>query len=309
MAAVTPNQALADLQKGKAWPVYCLYGDEPYKIREFIDKLTEGLFGSAGGETAFCLDKLDGSTTKGADVLDAVQSVGLFAGRARRLVIVRQAHLLKETEELARTLMNGPKGASPWGENVLVLVCDSLDGRRKFHQWLKKAGYALEFRPARDAELMQWVSFLARKLGVEVDAEAARVLAVLSEGSLHRLAQEIEKAWLYAGAVKGTRIATEHVAATAGGGVSHEMVELVDAILEGKRMRALLLCERLITGAEDALGLVGFLTWAMKNGRARGGSRVRGLLELDERLKSSGQDPNLLVQEFIIGQTRPGSGR
>lgn len=273
------------------------------------------MFGDEDNLT-FCVDRIDGATSTGSDVLEAISSMGLFGGSdRRRLVIVRQAHLLKEVDPLADRLMDSPKD-SPWGDSLLLLVAESLDGRRKFHQWLKKRDLALEFKPARDAELAQWVQYLAKKTGAKVGREAAEMLAVLSDGSLYRLAQEIEKAWLYAGAEKGIELTPEHVAGVASNQISHELVELVRAILEGKRTRALLLSESLIKGSDDALGLVGFLTWALKNpgrggfvGQVSGGvSRARelshALLDLDLRLKSTGTDANAAVEQFVIEHTR-----
>jgi len=311
----TPKQALSDLEKGKTWPVYYLYGEEPFKIQEFVEKIVQNLFGNE--DTSFCIDRMDGTSNTGNDVLEAIQSMGLFgSGKGKsntRLVLVRSAHQLKEMDVLTEVLMDA-KGSSPWGENVLVLVAETLDGRRKFPQWLKKQGYALEFKPARDAELAQWVGYLAKKRGALPDAEASRMLAVLSDGSLYRLAQEIEKAWLYAGAKPDTAITAQDVTATTSGQISHEMIELVRAVLEAKRTRALLLTEKLIRNSEDALGLVGFLTWAIKNpgrgfqgpivgGRERIRRLIEALLELDSRLKGSGLDVQAAVEQFVIEQT------
>lgn len=317
----TAKQVLTELEKGDIWPIYYLYGDEPFKINEFAGRVAEILFaGLKADQAAFCMDRMDGSVANGSDVLEAVQSVGLFgggnAGGRKRLVVVRQAHQLKDIDSLAQALFDAGK-ESPWGDNVLVLMAETLDGRRKFHQWIKKAGYSLEFKPPRDAELLQWVHYLAKRNGATVSAEAAEALAILSQGSLHRLSQEIEKAWLYAGAQSGVTLTPEHVSATGSNELAYEMVELVQAILAGKRTRSLLLTEKLIRGSEDALGLVGFLTWAIKN-PARGfptgareqapaTSRLRkllhGLIELDFRLKTSGMDPNALVEQFVIEQT------
>lgn len=324
----TPKQALTDLEKGKPWPIYYLYGDEPFKIHEFVDKLAQTIFGqpvtgASTQELSFRVERLDGAVSSGADVLEAVQTLGLFAPngagdeRPHRLVIVRDAGKLKETAPLFEALLASGKGSSPWADSLLVLLAETIDARRKLHQWLKKSGYALEFKPARDAELAQWVHYLAKKAGATVTPDAVPLLSVLSDGSLYRLAQEIQKAWLYAGAKEGLVLTTEHVAAVSSSQVTHEMIELVRAVLEGKRARSLLLSERLIKAPEDALGLVGFLTWAIKSpGRGYAGTIVGGqgrvrrlvqsLVDLDQRLKTSGLDPNALVEKFIIEETTNG---
>ena len=312
----TAKQALSDLEKGKLWPVYYLYGEEPFKIHEFIDKLAQTVFGEplSAASLSFCVDRIDGTTASGSDVLEAVQSMGLFGSSKRRLVLVRETAKLKEVDALFNALSSAKKGESPWGDSLLVLASESLDARRKLHQWIKKNGYALEFKPARDAELAQWVQYLAKKTGATVAPDAVPLLSVLSDGSLYRLAQEIQKAWLYAGAENGAAITAEHIAAVSSAQVTHEMVELVRAILESKRTRSLLLAEKLVKTSEDALGLVGFLTWAIKSpgrgytggitgGQPRVRKLVQSLVDLDQRLKTSGLDPNALVEKFIIEET------
>ncbi len=305
----TPKAALADLQKGKTWPVYFLFGEEPFKIQEFIEKMRSLVLGEHAANT-YSVEKLDGPTCTSGDVINSLQSIGLFGGGAdaRKIVIVRQAGLMKsadKNDELFTMLMAAKSGNELWGENVLVMVSDSLDGRKKFHQWLKKQGFSIEFKKAQDSELLTWVDYLAKKIGVTVDAEAAQALAVVSDGSLYRLKSEIEKAWLYTGAEANAKIKQEDVAQVASSAVTHEMVELVSAILEKKKTRALILCEKLITGPEDALGMVGFLVWALKSPKWRVDSRedlLHVLIDLDVKLKSTGMDQQALVERFIVHQ-------
>ncbi len=39
--ALAPKQLLADIERGKARPVYCLFGEEPFKITELEDKIRQ----------------------------------------------------------------------------------------------------------------------------------------------------------------------------------------------------------------------------------------------------------------------------
>src|SRR5438132_5499579 len=48
-----------------------------------------------------------------------------------------------DVDGLLQALMDA-KGSSPWGPSILLLAGDSLDGRRKFHQWVKKQGRSEE---------------------------------------------------------------------------------------------------------------------------------------------------------------------
>lgn len=314
----TPNQALTDLKKGKVWPVYFLHGEEPYKISEFVSKLSE-IWLSDSQSNSYNIEKLDGTDSTGNDILNSIQSMGLFSTSARRIVVVRQASAIKELDVLSGAIMaeKASDGEGSWGGNLLVLLSDGLDGRKKFHQWLKKAGYALEFKKATDAELFTWIEHIAKKMDVKVDKAAAEVLAVRADGSLNRLASEMEKAWLYMGANPGVTLDLASVSAITSSHVTHEMVELVDSILQGKKTRALLLCEKIVTAPDEAIGLTGFLTWSIKNVNTRPGSFggsganlplekrkrfLQALIELDLRLKSSHLDARSIVEEFIVAE-------
>lgn len=307
-----PKRVLADLAQGKAKALYFLYGEEPFKIQEFAKKFQDAFLGE-GADVSFSIDRMDGSQCSVEDVLDAVATTGfLFGGGAntsKRLVFVRQAHALKNGDKLMEWCKEQPTTDV---SNILLLIADSIDGRKKFHQWLKNNGQALEFRKAADQELAQWAAFLAKKRGVVLEREAADALAVLCDGSLYRLDQEIEKAWLYkGGAAEGTRLSGEDIAMVASHDVSHQMADLVNAVFEGKRARALLSTGRVIQSSEDALGFVGFCVWALKNperfrsvstlmrkGKER--SFLGELAALDRKLKGSGLEAQSLVNEFVV---------
>lgn len=294
------KKSLTDLEKGKPALLYYLYGEEPYKIAEFLDKIRGALFPNvAKKDLAFSLDQLDGAVANGHEIVDTIQSTGLFAcSSGARLVVVKNARQIKEPEAISESL-----SSSPWEPNVLVLIADNIDGRRKFHQWLKKQGYALEFKKAKDSELIQWANYLAKKLGAKLSVDAALRLAQSCDGSLFRLSQEVEKAWLFAGAQSGIEVSADHVASVSAKKIGHEMIELVDSVLQEKRTRALLLANDIIAAPEDALGFVGFLTWAIKNNpiaSARRWQLLDGLVELDRRLKNSKVDSKTVVDAFLL---------
>jgi len=313
---LSPKQILANVEQGKAEPIYYLYGDEPFKLREFTDKFQDAFLGEQA-DRSFSVDRLDGSVCSVSEIIDTAATTGfLFSASnesaGRRLVFVRQAQSLKNTEKLL-----------PWceeqrsvggGSSVVLLLGDSLDGRKKLHQWFRAQGLAVEFKKAADRELVQWAQYLAKKRGITLSGEAVESLAFLCDGSLNRLDQEIEKAWLYRGGSAGIELAARDVAAVASQDVSHEMADFVAAVLEGKRVRALLSCGKVVRSAEDALGFVGFCVWAIKNPeRFRStGSLLRrgqvqtallGLERLDRKLKSSGAEPQSLLNEFILQVT------
>ena len=74
----TPKQALADIEKGKAKPLYYLYGEEPFKTNEFIEKAAIAMFGQ-GSDLTFCPITRDmGSTPKEASIKIGSMKYAIF---------------------------------------------------------------------------------------------------------------------------------------------------------------------------------------------------------------------------------------
>ncbi len=309
-----PKLALSDLKTGKTWPVYFLYGEEPFKIHEFVSKMAETLLGDLLNQ--YDIDRIDGSQSTGAEILNAIQSSGLFASSNKKIVLVDKAGFLKEVEELQEVLasVTAKNRNEILGENIMILISESIDGRKKFHQWLKKNNHAIEFKKATDQEMLTWVEYLSKKMKIKVNLKAAQMLSLLADGSLYRLKSEIEKAWLHSGAETDAVIDEKNVEAVSSQPISHEMVDLVTSFLMRKKTRALILAEKLIRTNEDALGFVGFVNWALKNPKwvQMNANRsltklelnriLKKLLKLDERLKSTATEGSVAVEEFILNQ-------
>lgn len=313
----TPKQALADLQKNKFWPAYFLYGEELFKVHEFVEKAKVSFFSLKEGESlsstdsAFKMDVLEGASSRGVDVLNSIESLGLFGGGdSKKLILVKQAELLKETDALLKKI-----DEASTGENLLIFISTQLDARKKFHQMLKRKGYALEFKAVRDAEFSQWVTYLAQKRKAQVHPEVIPYLAVLTDYSLFQVDSEIEKAWLYASAKNEGKkdLVLDLQCFSSAGAItgSFQLADLVEAILLKKKLRSMLLTQKMVKTTEEALSLVGFLNWSIKNQALPSrqslhqtdldrASFLSELVGLESRLKSSPLEPESVVESFIL---------
>ena len=296
------KQWLKKVKADEAPPALFLHGCDVYRVRYFLDALRE----RAPGGCAF----MDGAAVDGAEILERLQTADLFAmSSGLRLVVVREANQMKGWDEVFRGRQLQVGADHPWPGVLLLLLSDTLDGRRKHSQALKKIGLTLELNTPQSAELPAFVAALAAAKGLALESEAAALLALMAADGIAPVASEIEKLVLYLGDEKrpATRADVERVSAVA---VTYDMAELVKAVVEGRRARAMLRAGELIKAPEDALGFVGFLTWCLKNPDkfrwqkrpdvARLYALADGLLELDTRLKSAGLDPRIPVEAFII---------
>lgn len=93
---MTPEQALAELKKGKAAPCYLLYGDQEYLIEETLGELLDGLIPVA--DRSFGLFSLDGDKVELDLLKDHLSSASLLGGT--RVVVVRGTTIFQSRENL-----------------------------------------------------------------------------------------------------------------------------------------------------------------------------------------------------------------
>ena len=127
---------------------------------------------------------------------------------------------------------------------LIFLEPRSLPPDHPFLQWACQTedAYIKEFKPPRERDLPSWIKKRARKKGGEIEAKAADELARFVGNDLRLLDQEIEKLIAYAGArpitLKDVRLLVSYTREA-------RIFDLVDAIGEGRRQRALELLYRL----------------------------------------------------------------
>jgi DNA polymerase-3 subunit delta len=161
-------------------PIYLLTGGDRPKIRRALERL-RSRFGPESVEMVFA-EQVDG-----ADAVAALNSLGLFAGGGR-LVIVEEVERWKKADEdaVAGYIADPVAGA------VLALVSAELKGSA-LPALCAAAGEVLTYDVPRARDLPTWVRAQFERLGVESDAEAARALIEIVGDDVNALATEVEK--------------------------------------------------------------------------------------------------------------------
>lgn len=172
-------------------PAYLLTGSDTPKIDRALRRLRSRFDTSA-------YEQLDGLTVKGNDVVAACNSMGLFGGDDRLVVVTevdgrpnadgRLVGGLKaaDIEEIAAYL------AAPAPGTVLALVGREVKGDSALAKAVKKRGDILAYDVSKK-ELPRWIreQFAARR--VPVDIEACRRLIELVGESRTDLATEVDR--------------------------------------------------------------------------------------------------------------------
>jgi DNA polymerase III subunit delta len=257
MPKLEPKQVQKELEQGQLWPVYWLYGHERMKSRELLKRIRS----TALGETpsAFCPEsQLEGADTEAAAIVDSAQSPSLGGGL--HLIVVRDAHLVKDQELLAPLL--GPKAPVAELGSVVVFLSKDLDGRKKFSKQLTEKAAVVPCEEVPEGEREAWIQYLCKRRGVELSGERIAGLATLDPWSLDIIDQELEKVSLF----QWSGSASEEVLLQ--GGATFGALGGADTFIECFFARdlksALARVEAFADQPDESLPLLGLLAWNVR---------------------------------------------
>ncbi|MDD3765487.1 MAG: DNA polymerase III subunit delta [Nevskiales bacterium] len=251
---VKPAQIASHLTKGLA-PLYLVAGDEPLLIQETLDAIRAAAR-AAGYEEREVLD-----VERGFDwqrVADSCASMSLFA--SRRMVEVRMS---AGPDDAGRKMLQ-QLAEQPPQDVLLLVVCGALDSRARNAVWFKAldgAGVSIYAWPVKPDEYPAWLSARLRKAGVELDADAQRLLVERTEGNLLAADQDIAKlALLY----PGQRIGVEALAQAVADSARYEAFDLNDRVLAGDAAGSVRSLLRLREEGVAPLEILGALMWCLR---------------------------------------------
>ena len=254
--AVHSIDFLAQAEAGPPQPVYALFGEEPFLLRQVRERLRTIVLGEGEGE--FSLTAFDGPTAELKDVLDELSTLAMFGG-GKRLVIVDEAdpfvtHYRAELEDYV---------ARPASGGVLVLVLRSFPSNTRLYKAVLAAGVAIECDAPPAARLVKWVAdWGAQCHKLRVPSAAAELLLDIIGPELGLLDQELAKLALVAG--DDRKITVEMVQQMVGGWRAKTTWEMLDAALAGNAATALAQLDRLLSSGETPVGLLGQISASLR---------------------------------------------
>ena len=189
------------VEAGERAPFYLLWGEEAFERDRCYAWLKEALMPATGAD--FNLDTFQGERFVLADFLDVYQSYPLMA--THRLVVI------KECEKLSKEQITGLETIieRPSDTTCLIVLGSKLDMRRKWFQGLASTGVVCRFQTPYENKLPQWIKQQARLMEVDIEPQAADLLAQYVGNQLRELHSELEKLVTFVGV--GKQIKAEHV--------------------------------------------------------------------------------------------------
>jgi DNA polymerase-3 subunit delta len=243
-------------------PAYLIHGDDHGRIAERragLRRLAERESGAAG------IELLDGenATPEGAGYALAAMSLSL----GRRFIIVDGCERWKdaEVEEHLAPLLSSPP------PDTTIAFFAREEGRAKapakLHAAVKAAGGDIsEEGTVKPWELPAWVRSQGAKLGIELDAAAAKALVAQVGERQQRLARELEKLALEAS--PGERVDAEQVSERAAGGAEWRLWSIADATLARDGAAVTRLYLRLRSQGERMEGMLFWIVRRLRDAHA-----------------------------------------
>jgi DNA polymerase-3 subunit delta len=239
--------------KGKGYaPVYLFIGEENYLIEECIDHIIGDLL--TPDTKAFNLDVVYGSKADARQVLAHAASFPMMS--ERRIVIVKEFEKILGSDT-AKEIFSAYI-ERPLASTCLVLVAENPDFRTKPFTDLKKSGMVFSFNPLYDNQVPTWIAVRCKKIGMEADAEACRLIQAYVGNSLRSIQNELEKLSTYLG--NRTRVTVEDIADVVGVSRGYTVFDLQNAIGKKDVESALAIIKRMIEIGEQPQMVIVMLT-------------------------------------------------
>ena len=274
-----------------------LFGSEKYLIHQRLMELKRD-FKNQNPNADLVVFDLDEDELK--MVKDGLlQTQGLFA--SKKMIVFENTLKLKKTEQddLQDFLKNKKLCKD---DNLEVIFAETNENgakstSTKLGQYLKRNGEKVEFKKMTDDQLRQWVNseFLKRsEWKVTDEMMATRELILLTRGNLWQLSNEIDKLISYK-EVGDVKVAD--VRNLCFGKVEAKIFDLVDAIGENNKKRALLLKQQLIDQGDNEFYIFTMILFQIRNLLKVSECLQKGINNSFEIKKQTGLHP------FVIQKT------
>lgn len=236
------------IKKNEFKNVYLLYGEEAYLRHQYRDKLKEALC-PEGDEMN--ISRFEGKGIPNVEVADLAETLPFFA--ERRLIIIEESGWFKNGSDGFEDKLKGFPDTT-----FLIFVESEVDKRGKLFKTVKDIGYAAEMKTPKEKELLTWLTLQCKREGKQITESAAQYLIEQGGSNMNMLQMELEKVLSYA--IDAEEIRLEDVQEVCSNQAENQIFEMLDAIGNQNREKALTLYHDLLTLREPAMRILYLLT-------------------------------------------------
>ncbi|MCA9537593.1 MAG: DNA polymerase III subunit delta [Myxococcales bacterium] len=268
------------LEDGKR-AVYLLCGEETFLTRQAADWLRGVVL--EGAIEDFNLDRFDGRDSPDIEAIaQAARTLPMMADR--RLVLVRNAEALFVFGKDALSKLLDYIAAPDPTTCLVFQAMDKVNRGSVLYKRLAKHGCVLDNKALPERELHGFVRQRAEGRGRRIDGEAAALLVEAIGRDLGALDAALERLTLFVPAPGLLDVAA--VEATVPHTRARTVWELVDAVAERDVARTLERAHQLLDQGEDALRLLGLITYQFRQLLIGRSARAQGVSPQDAAQKA-----------------------
>ena len=244
------------IKNGRFSPVYLLYGEEEYFIKETRKLICE--YALADEDAEFNLASIDLEETPVEIAIEEMETLP-FMGE-RRVVILHNPSFLtaerkkEKVEHDLKRLEAYLANPSPTTIAVFIAPYPKLDERKKITKELKRNAAVLESKALYERDLAKWLGSHSKTLGVTISQDGIDALVALTGNHLMMAATELEKLALYA--ANEQVIDGAMVDKLVPKNFDQNVFDLVDYILNGQKKKAVELYKELLILKEEPIRIL-----------------------------------------------------
>lgn len=211
----------AQIKTGELARFHLVYGEEPYMVRYYKNKLKTAL--SKEG------DDMNASFFEGESIpLEEVASLGqtlpFFANE--RLILMENTGLFQSSNEVASMLADFPD------TTYVVFVEMRVDKRNRLYKWIQKNGCVTECAPQPEKDLIPWVAAYLKRNGKTCSRRTAEYCLAKIGFQMDRIIHELDKLIGYTG--DRAEVTAADVDAICPGQTVGKIFDMIDAVIAGE---------------------------------------------------------------------------
>lgn len=276
-----------ELYKKPAEPIYYLIAEDPFLLNEALTAIKSKAL--EDGINEFNYDSFYASEDKANSVLDTLETLPMMS--ARRLVIYREAHLLKDKDwEQFYPLLEKPVDSA-----CLVLVAEKVDKRKKAYKKISDKSVTVELKRPFDNQLPMWIEYIGAKHGLKLSGDAQALVRQFIGTNLSEVYNELGKLKDFLGDRK--LVEAEDVLQVVSRSRIDSVFDLANAIGRGDRASALVSLAQLLESGQNEVGALALIARHFRIlSVLKEGARV-GLA--GQKLSSKAGVPHFFLQEYM----------
>jgi DNA polymerase III subunit delta len=257
MSAMSLDRMLDSLARGKWVPAIVLLGSDAYLRDLCRRKIIEAYVPESARDWAVA--RISAREASWDEVIGRAQMLPMLS--KTQVIVVEDVSSVEKLGEKSREEIVKALEAyfeSPADFTVLLMEATALDGRQRFSKLLHEKALVVELTIG-DESAASLAAQMAKDLGVEIDKQAAGLLADILNREPARMRVELEKLATYVGGRKLIKIQDVEMLVVAAR--RNTVWQFTEMLADRRRDAALEFLNNLLREGEEPVAIVGALAW------------------------------------------------